>query len=257
MAANNGGSDSTGRKNYYNISYGMLSTNAKTAPEGYEKMALADIKSRRTKNENVDLRRKYYDTENGKDYPLRVFYTDIDGIIESVEKDEYDQGVSLKVTLHDEDGDESILQTDFYGKVCADFLNRLLNVNPEHQLNFRPYSIPSSAEINGNTVNFYNSGVSIKDNGVKTERAFKRDNGLPDSEQVKNSKGKDETSRVKQIDFLWEKVQAKFADVNADSGSTAKPEAQATNTTATTTTSNAEKPAEVAGAGVSNDDLPF
>lgn len=217
MAANAGNTNSTGRKNYYNLSYGMLSTNAKEAPEGFEKMSLSEIKSRRTKNENVDLRNKYYDSEKGGDYPLRVFYTDITGIIEGIEKDEYSQGVSLKVTLHDQDGDESILQTDFYGKIAADFLNRLLNVDPTKELNFRPYSIPTSAEINGNTVNFYNAGVSIKDGDTKTERAYKRDNGLPDSEQVKNSKGKDETSRVKQIDFLWEKVLVKFADINADS----------------------------------------
>lgn len=211
MAANNGGSDSTGRKFYYNISYGMLSTNGKEAPEGYEKISLADIKSRRTKNENVDLRNRFYDTENGKDYPLRIFYTSIDGIIEGIEKDKYDKGTSLKITLHDQDGDESIIQTDFYGKVCADLLNRLLNVNQENQLNFRPYSIPSSFEVDGETINFYQAGVSIKDDGVKTERQYKGENsGLPNSEQVQNSKGENETSRVKQINFLWEKVEAKF-----------------------------------------------
>ena len=253
MAANNGGSDSTGKKFYYSISYGMLSANAKDAPEGYEKIALADIKSRRQKNENVDLRNKYYDTENGKDYPLRVFYTDISGIIESVEKDEYSQGISLKVTLHDQDGDESILQTDFYGKVSADFLNRLLNVNPANELNFRPYSIPTSADIDGESVAFYNSGVSIKDNGTKTERAFKRDNGLPDSERITNSSGKQETSRVKQINFLWEKVQAKFANVNADSGATAKTEPKKEEAPkAKANTAKKEEPV-----GSTNDDLPF
>lgn len=212
MAANNGGSDSTGRKNYYNISYGMLSTNAKEAPEGYEAISITDIKSRRSKNENVDLRRKFYDTENGKDYPLRIFYTDITGIIESVEKDVYDKGISLKVTLHDKDGDESILQTDFYGKVCADFLNRLLSVNPANEINFRPYSIPASAEINGRTIEYYNSGVSMKDAGVKTERFLKGENsGLPRTVQITNAKGEQETSRVEQINFLWEKVAAKFS----------------------------------------------
>lgn len=246
MAANNGGSDSTGRKNYYNISYGMLSTNAKDAPDGYEEISLADIKSRRQKNENVDLRRRYYDTKNGKDYPLRVFYTDIDGIIESVEKNNYDKGVSLKVVLHDEDGDESILQTDFYGKVCADFLNRLLNVNPEHQLSFRPYSIPASAEINGSTINYYNSGVSIKDNGVKTERNFTGENsGLPKTEQVTNAKGMQETSRVEQINFLWEKVEDKFASINKDSGGVSND------------TSPETKPNKINENETDNQDLPF
>lgn len=259
MAANNGGSDSTGRKNYYNISYGMLSTNAKDAPEGYEEIPLAEIKSRRTKNENVDLRRKYYDSGKEGKYPLRVFYTDITGIIEGVERDDYDQGVSLKVTLHDQDGDESILQTDFYGKIAADFLNRLLNVNPENELNFRPYSIPASAEINGQTINFYNAGVSIKDNGVKTERMFKGENsGLPKTEQVTNTKGKQETSRVAQINFLWEKVQAKFADINANATpkTTQESPAPQENATAqqpaTTTTASAGT-----GAGITNDGLPF
>ena len=254
MAANSGGGDSTGRKNYYNIAYGMLSTNAKTAPEGYEKTSLADIKSRRTKNENVDLRNKFYDTENGKDYPLRVFYTDIDGIIEGVERDEYSKGISLKVTLHDEDGDESILQTDFYGKVSADFLNRLLNANPENQLNFRPYSIPASADINGENLKFYNSGVSIKDNGTKVERAFNKDNGLPMTEQITNSQGKKETSRVKQIDFLWEKVSAKFASVNADSGTAAEqPNQEQAPATQEAPAEKATAPADQ----IAKDDLPF
>lgn len=255
MAANSGSANSTGRKNYYNISYGMLSTNGKEAPEGYEKIALAEIKSRRTKNENVDLRNKYYDSEKEGDYPLRVFYTDITGIIEGVEKEEYSQGVSLKVTLHDQDGDESILQTDFYGKIAADFLNRLINVDPSKELNFRPYSIPTSAEINGSNVNFYNAGVSIKDGDTKIERAFKRDNGLPDTEQIKNSKGKDETSRVKQIDFLWEKVAAKFAEVNASA--TPKTETSAPKEAAKKTEPATASAPAGGGADDDHDDLPF
>lgn len=248
MAASNTGSNSTGRENYYNISYGMLSTNAKDAPEGYEEIALSHIKSERTKNENVDLRSKFYDTKNESKYPLRVFYTDISGVIESIEKDKYDKGITLKVTLHDSDGDSSILQTPFYGKVSADFLNRLLSVNPENELNFRPYSIPTQAEIGGGTVKFYNSGVSIKDAGVKTERAFKKDNGLPLTERVQNSQGEDETSRVKQVNFLWEKVEAKFAKINADSGTEAKKEAPA---------AEAKKPAAAKEPAEQHDDLPF
>tara|TARA_R110000868_G_scaffold74337_5_gene214941 strand:+ start:8386 stop:9168 length:783 start_codon:yes stop_codon:yes gene_type:complete len=215
MAANNGGSDSTGKKFYYNISYGMLCANGKEAPEGYEKMSLSDIKARRTKNENVDLRNKYYDTENGKDYPLRIFYTDISGLIESVEKDKFDRGTSLKVTLHDADGDESVINTDFYGKICANFLNRLLNVNQANELNFRPYSIPTEWDINGEKIKGYNAGISIKDAGIKTEMAFKRENGLPDTEQVVNAKGESETSRVAQIEFLWARVQTKFAQAQS------------------------------------------
>jgi len=212
MAANTGATDSTGRKNIYNVSYGMLSTGAKTAPDGYESIELSDIKSRRLKKENVDLRSRFYDTKNGKDYPLRVFYTDIDGIIESVEKDKYSKGTSLKVTLHDADGDESIITTDFYGKISADLLNRLVNAPVEKELNFRPYSIPSDfKDDKGVTINFYNAGVSIKNEGVKVERAFKRDNGLPSSEQIEDANGEMQTSRVKQVNFLWSKIEGKFS----------------------------------------------
>jgi len=254
MAATSSGSDSTGKKNYYNISYGMLSANAKDTPEGYEKIALSDIKSRRTKNENVDLRRRFYDTENGKTYPLRVFYTDITGTIEGVEKDKYDKGTSLKITLHDLDGDESIIQTDFYGKVAADFLNRLLNVNVESQLNFRPYSIPASFEIDGRTIDFYQAGVSIKDNGVKTERFYKgEDSGLPKTEQVQNSKGEDETSRVNQINFLWEKVETKFASLATI------PQTEATDTVTPKVETPKQQVATTSAttSATSNDDLPF
>lgn len=257
MAANSGATDSTGRKNYYNIAYGMLSTNAKDAPEGFEKISLAELKAKRQKNENVDLRRKYYDTENGKDYPLRVFYTDITGIIEGVEKDEYDQGVSLKVTLHDQDGDESILQTDFYGKVAADFLNRLINVNPANELNFRPYSIPTKADINGEERQFYNSGVSIKDGGTKIERSFNKDNGLPETEQVTNSKGKSETSRVKQINFLWEKVQAKFAEINSANSTASTETASAPTQQGTAQKAETTEKQQPATQTVPTDDLPF
>ena len=256
MAANNGGSDSTGKKFYYSVSYGMLSTNAKEAPEGFEETTLSEIKSKRQKNENVDLRRKYYDTKNGKDYPLRVFYTDIDGFIEAVEKDKFDKGTSLKITLHDSDGDESVIQTDFYGKVCADFLNRLLNVNPENQLNFRPYSIPSSFEGDKGTINFFNAGVSIKDNGTKIERAFKKDNGLPATKQVQNAKGEMETSRVEQINFLWEKVEAKFANLASSSTreTTQPKQEQQTEAPAVETAPATSQPMTTT---IPNDDLPF
>lgn len=263
MAANSGGGDSTGRKNYYNIAYGMLSSNSKTAPEGYEKISLSEIKAKRQKNENVDLRSKYYDKENGKDYPLRVFYTDIDGIIDSIEKNEYSQGISLNVTLHDGDGDESVIQTDFYGKVSADFMNRLLSVNPSNSLNFRPYSIPTSAKLeDGTDINYYNSGVSIKDNGVKMDRAFKKENGLPSTERIRNAQGKEETSRVKQIDFLWEKVKIKFANLDNKPAETSQADqpTESSNTAPTADTAPAntatQNKDEVAG-GVKRDDLPF
>jgi len=243
MAANNGGSDSTGKKFYYNISYGMLCANGKDVPEGYEKISLADLKSRRTKNENVDLRNKYYDTENGKDYPLRIFYTDISGLIESVEKDKFAKGTSLKITLHDSDGDESVINTDFYGKICANLLNRLLGVNRENELNFRPYSIPTEWDINGEKIKGYNAGISIKDAGVKTEMTFKKENGLPDTQQVINAKGESETSRVAQIEFLWDKVQVKFAQAQSPAQAQPAPQQAA--------------PQQAAPKADKVDDLPF
>ena len=214
MAANNGGSNSTGKKFYYNVSFGMLMANAKEAPEGYTSTTLAEIKSKRSKNENVDLREKFYDSGNGKEYPLRVFYTDIDGIIESIEKDKYEKGTSLKITLHDGDGDESIIQTDFYGKVSADILNRLTNTPLQTELNFRPYSIPSKFTPDGGTeITYYNAGISVKNEGVKIERSFNKDNGLPATEQILDVKGENQTSRVAQINFLWEKVEAKYKNM--------------------------------------------
>lgn len=245
MAANSGGSDSTGRKNYYNIAYGMLCTNAKTAPDGYEEMPLASIKSKREKKENVDLRKKFYDTKNGKDFPLKVFYTDIDGIIDSLEKEKYSKGTALKVTLHDSDGDESVIQTDFYGKVSENLLNRLVNVQPNTEVNFRPYSIPSEyTPEGGEMIKYYNSGVSIKFEGEKIGPAYKPESGLPDTERIENSQGVMETSRVKRINFLWEKVENKFSESSpAAPVEKSAPKVQS-------------KPAEQA-TSIPHDDLPF
>lgn len=272
MAANSGGSDSTGRKYYYGIVYGMLATNAKEAPEGYKEVELSEIKSKRAKKEKFDLRNTYYDNDNGKDYPLRVFYTDIDGFIESVQKVKTPRGYSLEVTLHDSDGDESILTTDFYGKVATDFLNRLINVDYNNQLNFRPYSVLSEfAAEDGQIIKFYNTGVTIKDGDNKIGRFFTKDNNnldqLPKAERIQNAQGEEETSRVKQINFLWSKVEPKFAELNANSGNVAAKEQPATpapepqaeeqgQPVATAPATPVAQPA-TAGATVDNDDLPF
>lgn len=234
MAANNGGSTSTGRTIYYNVSYGALRANEKDAPEGYKEITLADIKSKRSKNENVDLRSSYYNSESGT-YPFRVFYTDISGVITSLAKEETKNGISLQLTLNDEEGDTSVIQVDFYNKISADLLNRLLSVEPANMLNFRPYAIPAEATIGNETIKYYNSGVSIKDNGVKQERAFKGENsGLPPSERIKDTQGKEQTSRVAQIDFLWERVSKKFNSQETASNTqpAAKTEAPKANTAA-------------------------
>ena len=248
MAANNGGSDSTGRQIYYSIAYGMLSTNLKEIPDGYEEIKESVLKAKTEKVENVDLRMKYI--EKTGNYPYKCFFNNISGEIQSIDKDVYDKGISLKVGILDQDGDSSILQTKFYGKTSADFLNRLLSVNnTEAMLDFTPYSIPSEAEINGANRKFYNQGVSIREEGNKVARSFNKDNGLPGTEQIQDAEGKDVTSRVKQVNFLWEKVQSKFAALSTDSGTDSQPKQESASATA--------KPAETAGAVTSNDDLPF
>lgn len=265
MAANTGQGSSGSKQNFYSIVYGMLRANAKEAPEGFEKISLSHIKSEREKKKRIDLRQKYYDTENGKEYPLRVFYTDIDGTIKKVEKETFPKGVSLRVTLLDAEGDESVLTTIFYGKVGCDFLNRMLGTEIGKQYNFRPYSVLSDAEIEGEKITFWNAGVSIKDNGEKIDRAFKYDTGLPATERVKNAQGIEETSRVKQADFLWEKVQAKFAQLNEEydnssnqSSDQPTQEAPAQNAEqAEPATANASGGEQKTASGVNKKDLPF
>lgn len=248
MAAHNG-NDSTGKKNYYNISYGMLSTKLKEIPEGYSEVKAAELKSKTEKVEAIDVRKKYID--KGGDYPYACFFSGIVGVIQAFEKDDYDKGVNLKVTILDADGDESILQTKFFGKTSADFLNRLLSVSDnDSELAFTPYMIPSDSEIDGSKVKFYNQGVSIKEDGKKLERAFKKDNGLPDTERITNAEGKDTTSRVKQVNFLWEKVLAKFRNLT-EKDSTPKQEASAPKK------EDAKKETASTPVPQSHDDLPF
>lgn len=202
---------SSGRTNYYKISYGMLSSNTKEVPEGYTEISESELKSKTQEVENIDLRSKYVDKKQG-DYPFKVFYPSIEGVIKTVEKEKYDKGVSLNVTILDKDGDTTVLQTKFYNKVASDFLNRLASIKDTGaELSFRPYSIPSSAEIEGRKVKFYNSGVSIREDGKKVDRAFDSEKGLPGTERIKDAQGEDVTSRVKQVDFLFDKIAGKFS----------------------------------------------
>lgn len=206
MAAEQSGGNSTGRTIYYPISYGMLSTKEKEPLEGAEEISAEDLKAKTMAVENIDLRNRYVKKDG--DYPYQNFYSSISGTILSVEKDKYDKGTSLKVTIQDTDGDQSVLQVAFYGKVSADFLNRLSSLKTlEGVLAFSPYSIPSKfTTSDGKEIEFYQSGVSIKRNGEKVVRGYKKDEGLPDSERVQDANGNDVTSRVKQINWLWEKV---------------------------------------------------
>ncbi len=214
MAASTNTSSSTGRTIYYNISYGMLSTKMKEAPEGYTEVGEAELKSKTQAVENIDLRSKFIDKKNGKDYPFTVFFNDITGDIVSVEKDEYDKGISLKVTINDTDGDTCVLGTKFYGKTGSDFMNRLLALQNRNGIKFTPYQIPTENEIDGKNIKYYNMGVSLRENGEKIKGAFNKENGLPGSERVQNAEGQMVTSRVKQINFLWERLQSKFGEVS-------------------------------------------
>lgn len=236
MAANTGSQGE--RKIYYNISYGMLSTKMKEFPEGYEEIKEAELKSKTQAVDNIDLRKKYI-VKSG-DYPYQCFYNNISGTIQNIEKESHSKGVTLKVDIVDQDGDNSTLQTKFYGKVASDFLNRLLSIKDTGaQIVFNPYQIPTESEIGGNKIKYYASGVSLKEAGEKLKWAFTQENGLPSSERIKDAEGKDVTSRVKQIDFLFEKVSAKYQGA------------------APSQETKSEEPAKREPAVASKDSLPF
>lgn len=195
-----------GRKNYYGVSYGKLSTRVKEIPEDYSEIAEADLKSKTQAVEQLDLRKKYINKAKG-DYPYVIFYDNLVGNIVSQEKTENDNGTNLNLTIIDKDGDESILQLNFYSKYSENLLNRLINTDSSKQITFFPYSIPNSAEIDGTTKTFYTSGVSIRVDGNKIEPKLKDKrtdpkSTLPDTAQVKVA-GKMTTSRDERIDYLY------------------------------------------------------
>ena len=152
MAASTG-STSTGRKNYYNVSYGKISTKQKNFPEDFTEIAEADLKSKVQEVVQVDLRKKYVNKGTGE-YPYNVFYDSLVGVIQSQEKHENDNGTNLNLTVLDSDGDTSILQVKFYSKYTENLLNRLLNTDTTQQFTFFPYAIANEADINGKKVNF-------------------------------------------------------------------------------------------------------
>lgn len=209
MAATNGNSGNTGRKNYYSISYGKLSTKVKQIPDNHTEILEADLKSKIEKVEQVDLRNKYMDKGTGE-YPYVVYYDSITGVITSQEKVENDNGIYFHVTLQDTDGDTSILQMKFYSKYAENLMNRLIDVPEGSEVTFFPYAIANEAEIDGKKQKFYTQGVSLKVNGQKIEPHYKHDDKeLPATEQVK-VQGKSTTSRDKRLDFLYEKFLASF-----------------------------------------------
>jgi len=203
----------SGRKNYYGVSYGKLSTRVKEIPQDYTEITEADLKSKTQAVEQIDLRKKYVDKAKG-DYPYVVFYDSLTGNIVAQEKFENDNGTNLNLTILDKDGDESILQLKFYSKYSENLLNRLLNTETSNTMTFFPYSIPNSAEIDGQSKTFYTSGVSVKVDGNKVEPKWKDKrtdpkSELPDTAQVK-VQGKMTTSRDERIDFLYDSFVAHF-----------------------------------------------
>ena len=219
MAANTS-STNGGRRNYYNVSYGKISTKMKEAPQDFTEIAEADLKAKVQNVEQVDLRKKYVNKGTG-DYPYNVFFDSITGVIQSQEKHENDNGTNLNLTVLDTDGDTSILQVKFYSKYAENLLNRLLNTDTTKELTFFPYAIPGEAEIEGTKRKFYNQGISVKSDGNKIEPKFNKDNDykvdgkmLPETAQVKVS-GKMTTSRDARLDFLYEQFVTHFQPGNA------------------------------------------
>lgn len=207
MAATTG-STNLGKRNYYNVSYGKISTKQKEVPQDFTEIAEADLKSKVQAVEQVDLRKKYVNKGTG-DYPFSVFYDSLTGVIQAQEKHENDNGVNLNLTILDTDGDTSILQVKFYSKYTENLLNRLLNVDTTKEFTFMPYAIPSEFEIDGKKIKAYTQGISVKTGQDKVEPKFNKDNKytvdgltLPDTEQIK-VQGKETTSRDKRLDFLY------------------------------------------------------
>lgn len=222
MAANTG-SESTGKKNYYGVAYGKLSTSVKDIPEGYTEITEADLKSKTQAVEQIDLRKKYLNKGKG-DYPYKVFYDSLTGVITSQEKFENDNGTNLNITVLDNDGDTSIVQIKFYSKYAENILNRLLNTSTDKEFTFFPYAIPNSMEIEGSIKSFYTQGVSLKSSGVKIEPKFKNDNALlPPTVQVK-VQGKNTTSRDARLDFLYNEFVKHFSPSTATPQASAKQE---------------------------------
>lgn len=238
MAAKN--SNGTGRRNFYSISYGKLSTRVKELPEGVEKIGEEELKASTQKVENIDLRNKY--VEKTGDFPYVIFYDTIEGQIQSVAKNEFDQGVSLQLEVLDSDDELSTVQVRFYSKYTENILNRLAKLDSTSStILFTPYAIPSEFETpDKKMVKLYNQGVSLKVSGEKIEVKYKGDDkNLPKTVQLKNAQGKTETSRVDRIDFLFDEVAKKFANVEK-----AAPKVK-------------EKAAPASEASSDDDDLPF
>jgi hypothetical protein len=247
MAAKN--NTGNGRRNFYNVAYGKLSTRVKEVTDDLSEIKEDELKGLTQKVENIDLRNKYL-VKTG-DYPYSVYYDSIEGNIVSIKKDEYDQGISLHIEIEDTDGDSSVIQVKFYSKYTENILNRLANVkNTGSTFLLTPYAIPSEFDGDGGKkIKVYNQGISLRENGEKVEPKFKHDAvGFPSTERVENAEGKLQTSRVKRINFLFDAASETFASPSNNN---------------TTETAEKSKPAGKATPkaeptdDVEDDDLPF
>lgn len=241
MAAevNNG---SGGSRNYYNISFGKLSSKVKEVPDGYTEIVEADLKAKIQAVEQVDLRNKYINKAKG-DYPYVVFYDSLTGTIVGQNKKENDHGTFLELEINDKDGDTSLIQVNFYSKYAENLLNRLINSPQGVALQFMPYQMPSSFELDGKNKAYYNQGVSLKVGETKVEPKYKADDAeLPKTTQVK-VQGKPQTSRDERVDFLYEKFLSVF---KPSEGTTPKQEMRKVDETKSTIAQP-----------VANSDLPF
>ena len=255
MAASNAENTGSGRKNYYNFSYGKLSSKQKEIPAGFEEIKETDLKSKMDKVEAIDLRSKYVNKGTGE-RPYTVFNDNITGKITSFDKVKTDKGTNFVLEIIDTDGDVSTLQCKYYGKYTENLLGRLLLTSPNDSVYFFPYAIPSdSKDDQGNEFKFYNQGVSIQVGGKKIGQKYNKDNNytvdgkeLPKTERVQNAEGEMVTSRVKRVDFLYQEFSAIFNNITPSAP---------TPTNAVPTASPAEAFQPATSVVTPKDDLPF
>lgn len=214
MAASTNSTNS-GKRNFYNVSYGKISTKQKEIPQDFTEVLETDLKSKIQSVEQIDLRKKYVNKGTG-DYPYNVFYDSLTGVIQSQEKHTNDNGTNLNLTVLDDDGDISILQVKFYSKYAENLLNRLLNTDTNQKFSFTPYAVPSEFEIDSKKIKAYNQGVTLKADDKKISPKYNKDNNytvgdttLPKTVQIK-VQGKDTTSRDERLDFLYKEFVSHF-----------------------------------------------
>lgn len=201
MAATN---SSSGSKNFYNLSYGYLSTRVKNLPMGVDKEVTQEgLKSKMQKHENLDLRASYVD--KGGEYPFQVFYQRISGTIMGVDSKEV-QGIGklLEITMLDEDNELSTITTRLYGKYSENFLNRFLNLEPA-KVTIAPYSIPSEFTAENGVIKYYNQGVVIYDGEGKLIPKYSAEE-LPPKDMVKDANGSDKMANFTRVDKLLQEV---------------------------------------------------